>query len=72
MDPIVEKFTNELFIDQTIDLRNTGDIDELLTRLEFPSGLITKIKNSLTFQESFFTTTRYDHTCTVYIINNYE
>ena len=41
-----------MFIDQTIDLRNTGDIDELLTRLEIPSGLLTKIKDSLTFQES--------------------
>ena len=48
MDPIVQKFTDE-FINTTGDLRQSGDIDALLTRLEIPSDLVTKIKEALTF-----------------------
>ena len=54
MDPIVQKFTDE-FIDTTGDLRQVGDIDDLLTRLAIPSGLISKIKDSLQLHESFGT-----------------
>ena len=39
MNPIVLKSTDE-FIDTTRDLRNAGDIDELLTRLAIPAMLV--------------------------------
>ena len=46
MDPIVKKFTDE-FIDSTGDLRQSGDIDACLSRLDIPTMLVTKIKDSL-------------------------
>ena len=54
MDPIVQKFT-DAEITTTGNLKQQGDIDTLLNRLEIPSNLITKIKDELESLESFVT-----------------